>query len=266
MVRTPAVAGQFYPGTKAALEKNLDKMVPESSGKIDAIGAVSPHAGYIYSGATAGEVFAKIKPKATYVVLSPNHTGYGAPFALSVEPWQTPLGEIEVDKDFIAVLKQKTGLLKEDAQAHAFEHSVEVQLPFIQKTAPGAKIVPITVQHGSLDQLQEVADSLAATITETGQNAVIIASSDMTHFESRENAEKKDQLAIQKIIELDPEGLLQTVAHKDISMCGCIPAAIMLMAAKKLDAKKAELVKYTDSGEATGDTFQVVGYAGLIIY
>ncbi len=266
MVRNPAVAGQFYSGTKASLEKDLEEMIPEVSSKIDAKGAVCPHAGYIYSGSTAGEVYARIKPKKTYVILSPNHTGYGAPFALSAESWQTPLGEVEVDEDLISDLKKKTSLVEENKEAHAFEHSVEVQLPFIQKTAPDARIVPITVMGGSLEQLREVADSIASAITETGKDAVIIASSDMTHFESRENATKKDQLVIQKIIELDPEGMLRTVQEKNISMCGYIPASIMLMAAKKLSAKKAELLKYTDSGEETGDTLQVVGYAGIIVY
>ena len=266
MVRNPAVAGQFYPGTKASLEENLEEMIPEVASKINAIGAVAPHAGYMYSGSTAGEVYARIKPKATYIVLSPNHTGYGVPFALSAEPWQTPLGEVQIDEDFILALKQKTGLVQEDQQAHIFEHSVEVQVPFIQKTAPDAKIVPITVLHGSIAQLQEVADAIASTITETGGDAVIIASSDMTHYESRESAKKKDQMAIQKILELDPEGMLQTVEGKNITMCGYIPASIMLMAAKKLNAKKAELVKYTDSGDVTGDTAQVVGYAGIIVY
>ena len=156
--------------------------------------------------------------------------------------------------------------MQEDREAHIFEHSIEVQVPFIQKTAPDAKIVPITVLHGSIAQLQEVADAIASTITETGGDAVIIASSDMTHYESRESAKKKDQMAIQKILELDPEGMLQTVEGKNITMCGYIPASIMLMAAKKLNAKKAELVKYTDSGDVTGDTAQVVGYAGIIVY
>ncbi|MFQ5952757.1 MAG: AmmeMemoRadiSam system protein B [Candidatus Omnitrophota bacterium] len=266
MVRDPAVAGQFYPGTKDGLERDLENMIPDCKDKIDVIGAISPHAGYIYSGSVAGEVFAKLKPKPTYIILNPNHTGYGAQFALSVESWRTPLGETEIDKGLIDSLKAKTDLLTEDKTAHAFEHSGEVQLPFIQKISPNAKIVPITCSFGDLAELQKVADAIAQAIEETGKDATIIASSDMTHYESRESAKEKDSKAIDRMLEIDPEGLLRTVAKENISMCGYVPAAIMLMAAKKMNAKKAELVKYTDSGEVTGDTFQVVGYAGIIVY
>ncbi|MGB2629772.1 MAG: AmmeMemoRadiSam system protein B [Candidatus Omnitrophota bacterium] len=266
MVRDPAVAGQFYPGTKEDLARDLKKMIPDIPDKIDAIGAVTPHAGYIYSGAVAGEVYARLKPKQAYIILNPNHTGYGAQFALSPEAWRTPLGEVEIDKELAAALKKKTSLIKEDATAHAFEHSGEVQVPFIQETSPGAKIVPITCYHGDLSELTEVADAIASAISETGKDAIIIASSDMTHFESRKSAKAKDQKAIDRILELDAEGLLRTVSRENISMCGYIPTSIMLMAAKKLGAKKAKLVRYSDSGDATGDTFQVVGYAGIIVY
>jgi AmmeMemoRadiSam system protein B len=266
MVREPAVAGQFYPGVKNSLSKSLDDMIPDIPDKIDAIGAIAPHAGYIYSGSTAGEVYARLKPKPTYVILSPNHTGYGVQFALSTEPWQTPLGVVEIDEKISEAIKQKTALVQEDKQAHMMEHSIEVQLPFIQKTSPGAKIVPITIQYGNLSELEEVADAIASSIEEAGKNAVIIASSDMTHYESRKSAKEKDQAAIQKVLDIDAEGLLRTVKAKNISMCGYMPASIMLLAAKKLNAKKAELVKYTDSGDVTGDTVQVVGYAGIIVY
>ena len=138
MVRDPAVAGQFYPGTKEGLARDLEKMIPDIPDKIDAIGAVAPHAGYIYSGAVAGEVYARLKPKSTYVILNPNHTGRGVQFALSPEPWRTPLGEVAIDEEFSTALQEKTSLVKEDTAGHEDEHSGEVQVPFIQTTAPGA--------------------------------------------------------------------------------------------------------------------------------
>ncbi len=266
MVREPAVAGQFYAAEKKQLEISLDDMIRECPEKIDAIGAVSPHAGYMYSGTVAGQVYGRLSPRDTYVILSPNHTGSGARFALSTEPWRTPLGETGIDQDFESVLLKKTALLKKDADAHSREHSIEVQLPFIQRISPQAKIVPITVKFSDLSESRELAEAIASALVETGRSAVIIASSDMTHYETRESAARKDHMAIQRMLDIDPEGLLRTVEKMDISMCGYIPAAIMLLSAKKLGAKKTELVRYTDSGGVTGDTSEVVGYAGIIVY
>ncbi len=266
MVRNPAVAGQFYSGDKEQLLKDLADMIPDCRDKKDAIGAVAPHAGYIYSGAVAGAVYANMMPKSTYVLLSPNHTGYGRRFAFSAEPWQTPLGTVDVDTDLLDAMCHRTSLLAEDETAHISEHSIEVHLPFIQRISPGAKIVPITVQYGNISEFQEVADAIAGAVTETKRDVVIIASSDMTHYESREAASKKDHLAIRKILDLNAEGLFSVVEEKNISMCGYIPTVIMLMCAKKLKAEQAKLIKYTDSGEMTGDTMQVVGYAGIIVY
>ncbi len=266
MARDPVVAGQFYPADKSTLSKDIGSMVPLDCKKINAIGAVSPHAGYEYSGRIAGEVYARIRPKATYVILNPNHHGYGARFAASSEPWKTPLGATDIDDELLALIMKKTRLVESDRSAHAFEHSGEVQVPFIQTTSPGARIVPITVMHGSVDELLEVSRAIADAITETRRDAVIIASTDMTHYESRKAAGKKDKEAIAQVLKLDPLGLLKVVEEKNISMCGYIPTAMMLMGALKLGATKAELVKYADSGAVTGDTDQVVGYAGILVY
>jgi len=266
MVRNPVVAGQFYPASKTSLIKELDQMVPDRTEKINAIGAVVPHAGYMYSGAIAGEVYARLKSKSTYVILSPNHTGYGKRFASSSEVWRTPLGNVNVDEELLARMLEGTSLITDDPTAHAFEHSIEVQLPFIQKISPEAEIVPMTVQHGELMELDEVASSISSAIKETARDVTILASSDMTHYESRTSAKEKDELAIERVLDLDAEGLLKVVEKKNISMCGYIPAVIMLMCAKKMNAKKAILVKYADSGDVTGDTIQVVGYAGIVVY
>jgi AmmeMemoRadiSam system protein B len=266
MVRDPVVSGQFYPGDKKRLLEQLDEMIPEGVERIDAIGAVSPHAGYVYSGPVAGEVFARLEPKDTYVILSPNHSGYGGRFAACGDPWNTPLGTLDVDTALLGAIMGSTDLVTDDIEAHAFEHSIEVQLPFIQRTSPSAKIVPITVKYGELPELREVAGAISAAVSEREGRAVIIASSDMTHYESRDAAGKKDKMAIRKILDLDPEGLLEVVERNNISMCGYVPTALMLMCAENLNAKKAELVKYSDSGDVTGDTVQVVGYAGIIVY
>jgi AmmeMemoRadiSam system protein B len=265
MTRQPIVAGQFYPAGKDTLEEQLEDMIPDVSDKTDAMGAVSPHAGYMYSGSTAGEVYARLIPKDTYIIISPNHTGYGSRFSASSEPWSTPLGTVDIDRELLSAIMDETGLLKEDPAAHAFEHSVEVQIPFIQKTAPGAKIIPMTLSFGNIDEYRELAGAVVSGAKKLGRKVMVIASSDMTHYESRVSAAEKDRKAIQKVLDLDPEGLLEVVEKNDISMCGYIPTAIMLMCANKMGAKKAELIKYTDSGEATGDTEQVVGYAGIIV-
>jgi len=266
VTRTPVVAGQFYSADKQNLFTDLDTMIPQCSNKVEAIGAVVPHAGYMYSGCIAGQTYAKFKPASTYVILGPSHTGCGARFALSEEPWQTPLGMVEIDSDFSQAIINKTGLITQDSRAHAAEHSIEVQVPFIQKTAPTAKIVPMLLQYGTFAEYREIAAAIIFAISQTKGNTVIIASSDMTHYETREITGKKDKLAIQKLLDLDPQGLLNIVEKNDISMCGCIPAAIMLMCANEIGVKNAELIRYADSGDVTGDTNQVVGYAGIVVY
>lgn len=266
MVREPCFSGRFYPGEKNRLIEEMADLIPDRRDRINAIGAVSPHAGYPYSGAIAGDVFSRIEPKGSYVVLSPNHSGRGARFAASGEAWSTPLGPVEIDAGLLDAVMKRTRLVEIDPAPHMSEHSVEVQLPFIQMTSPGSRIVPLTVKYGSLDEIREVALALAGAIEEDKKDAVVISSSDMTHYEPRRSAIKKDRMAIDKILALDPEGLIDVVESNDISMCGYIPTVIMLMCAKALNAEKAELVKYSDSGEVTGDTEQVVGYAGLIVY
>lgn len=266
MTRDPAVAGQFYPGDKESLLEELEEMLSPQGERIDAVGAVVPHAGYMYSGRVAGEVYSKLKPKDTYIILSPNHTGYGTRFASSSEKWSTPLGEVDIDEELLSLIVRAAPIIKEDASAHVFEHSAEVQVPFVQKTSPGAKIVPLCVQTGSMEEFEEIAEAISSGVEKTGREAIIIASRDMTHYESRKSAKDKDKKAIEAVLELDAKKLLETVEANNITMCGCVPAAIMIIAAKKMGAKHGELVRYSDSGDVTGDTQQVVGYAGIIIH
>ncbi|MFH1309410.1 MAG: AmmeMemoRadiSam system protein B [Candidatus Omnitrophota bacterium] len=265
MIREPQVAGQFYPAKKKELVETISRILPGCAEKITARGVVAPHAGYMYSGSVAGEVYAKIKPKATYIILGPNHTELGASFSAFSGSWKTPLDIIHADTVLLETIMNNTDLIVEDVSAHMSEHSIEVQLPFIQTISPAAKIVPIMVRHSSLEDLREVASAITEALRETKKDAIIVASSDMSHYETRQVAEKKDKKAIERIIQLDPEGLLDVVEREDISMCGVIPTAIMLFCAKEMNASKAKLIRYTDSGEVTGDTVQVVGYAGIIV-
>lgn len=265
-MRSPLVAGQFYPGTKDELLNDLDTLIPSGKEKKDVIGIMTPHAGYMFSGAVAGEVFAGIVPKSTYIILGPSHTGKGARIASDKEPWSTPIDGVEIDIELLDAIMAKTTVLTVDKLAHTFEHSIEVQIPFIQKISPDARILPITIQQGSLIEYTELAKAMANVIKQTDKDIIIVSSTDMTHYETRKMAKYKDQMAIDEVLKIDGEGLLRVVEEHRISMCGYIPTSIMLMAAKEMGAVNAELVSYTDSGAITGDTSEVVGYAGIVVY
>ena len=266
MIRNPAVAGQFYPGSAAELRKMIASMVDERATKEEVIGLVVPHAGYIYSGPVAGAVLSRIQFKDTFIIIGPNHTGYGKPLSIMTEgSWRTPLGEVQIDTELGKKILEVSKYLKEDSRAHEAEHSIEVQLPFLQYFKPDVKIVPIILGFGSGEIYKEVGKEIARAIKELKRDVVIIASSDMTHYESRESARRKDSQAIEAILKLDEDELLRRVQQFDISMCGYAPATVLLSAAKELGAGAAELVRYGNSGDATGDYSSVVAYAGIII-
>lgn len=267
MTRRPVVAGQFYPGRSAQLKEEVVSLMRPTSKKRAAIGVVAPHAGYMYSGGVAGYVYASIKEiKPSAVIIGPNHTGFGAKFSLmSEEAWLTPLGEVKVDKGLASQILKNSKLIKEDKLAHASEHSVEVQLPFLQVLKPDIKFVPIVASYADADTLITVGKDIAKAIEASGKETLIVASSDMTHYESHQQAKTKDEKAIDAILKLDEAELIRRVEKYNISMCGYAPTAIMLAAAKELGAKKAELVKYQTSGDTSGDFSSVVGYAGIIV-
>ena len=266
MKREPAVAHQFYPGDPTTLKRTLDSLIPATIAKQKALAVVSPHAGYIYSGGVAGETFAAVEIPQDIVVLGPNHQGYGAPVALMEKgAWKMPLGEVPINTVLAQILLAQTELIEADTLAHRFEHSLEVQVPFLQYFRPDLTLTPMVISHLSFKSCRLVGEALAAAIEQYGKPVLIVASSDMTHYESRESATAKDSLAMQRIKALDPEGLYNTVLGNRISMCGIMPATIALVAALRLGATQARLVRYTDSGEASGDTNQVVGYAGFVI-
>ncbi len=265
-IRPPTVAGRFYPGRPEALGRQLDQYLGNEAEKIDgALGCVVPHAGYMYSGHVAGAVFGKLPKRSTYIILCPNHTGRGAPLAImSSGEWLTPLGRVPIDSAMARLLCHSCHLLMEDSEAHEDEHSLEVQLPFLQRSVGEFKFVPIAIGVGGYSGLESLGHSIAQTVGPTAA-VMIIASSDMNHYEPDGLTREKDRKAIDKILALDPPGLYEVLRREDISMCGYGPTITMLTAAKDLGAQGAELIKYATSADTSGDRDAVVGYAGIIV-
>jgi len=266
MSRSPIVAGQFYPASPSQLKTMIEQLVGEKVAREDVIGLVSPHAGYIYSGPVAGAVISRIKFKDTFIIMGPSHTGRGKPLSIMTEgTWETPLGEIEIDSELGKQILAVSSYLQEDSIAHQFEHSIEVQLPFLQYFKPDIKIVPIVLSYSSGATYKEIGKEIAKAIKDLNREVVIMASSDMTHYEPQESAQSKDTQAIEAILDLNEDELLKRVDELNISMCGYAPTVSLISAARELGATGAELVKYQTSGDITGDYSGVVGYAGIII-
>ncbi|MGB9712277.1 MAG: AmmeMemoRadiSam system protein B [Dissulfurimicrobium sp.] len=266
MIRKPAVANQFYDGDPLRLHHEVGRLIRRITGPRPALMVVSPHAGYMYSGHVAGAVFRMIDVPETCVILGPNHTGLGEPAAVMTSgSWAMPMGTIPIEESLAAELIKESGYLADDANAHVYEHSIEVQLPFLQYRQPDLKIVPICLSVLSYQICKEIGLAIARAIVRFSKPVLLVASTDMSHYEPRDSAESKDKEALKYILNLDPEGLYNTVRARGISMCGVIPTAAALTAAISLGASKASLVKYTTSGDITGDYRNVVGYAGCVI-
>jgi len=266
MVRAPAVAGQFYDGTKAGLRSQVERCVEPGAEKAEAKAVLVPHAGLMYSGPVAGAVYSRIKFPETFVLIGPNHTGMGERLSMMREgEWQIPTATLAVDEKLAASVMKNCPSIAEDPLAHRYEHSLEVQLPFIAHFAPGAGIVPICVMPTGVEELVELGEGIAMAVWGAGYPVVVVASSDMSHFIPDAMARENDRMALDRVLALDPRGLYATVTEHGISMCGYVPATIMLSAALALGAAKAELVRYSTSGEVSGDYQSVVGYAGVII-
>ena len=276
-IRRPTQAGAFYEGDAEALKAQIEncflkefgpKKLPavNKSGPRRVIGLVCPHAGYMYSGTVAAYGYSRLaqdgKPDIV-VILGPNHTGHGSALAAMREgAWRTPLGDVEIDTTTADLITHASSIIDVDDSAHAFEHSIEVQLPFLQYLYGSSfKFVPICFRLQDLESSREVGSALAKALT--GKNAVIIASTDMTHYESQRSAERQDKAAIEAILKLNEAQLYSTVEGLSISMCGPGPTIALITAAKALDAKKAELLCYKTSGDITGDHSAVVGYASI---
>jgi AmmeMemoRadiSam system protein B len=266
MVREPAVAGKFYPANPKRLRADVGSYLSPPRERTLAIGCIAPHAGYMYSGVVAGAVFSAMEIPACCIILCPNHTGRGHPLSIMKEgKWRTPLGDVFIDSDVAAALLRSYPALTEDSAAHQFEHAIEVELPFLQVIRPQVQIIPIAVGTGRLMLLDQLGQSLATAVQACSGPVLIIASSDMNHYEDDASTRLKDRKAIDKILGLDPQGLYDAVMTESISMCGFGPAVAMLTAAKLLGARKAELIRYATSGEVSGDKEQVVGYAGIVV-
>ena len=266
MVRQPAVAGQFYTGDADELRAELNVFVPSTGGGEKVLGIIAPHAGYVYSGAVAGEVYGAVSVPRDVIILGPNHHGIGARAALYPEgEWITPLGAVSINTRLAGLVRKHAPLVEEDAVAHLHEHSLEVQVPFLQHVRPDVAIVPLCLGFGDYASCVTLGNGIADAIREFDAEVLIVASSDMTHYESATSARAKDDEALREILALDPEGLLRVCRNKGITMCGVIPSTVMLVAALKLGASRARLVKYATSGDVTGDMRQVVAYAALTV-
>ncbi len=283
MVREPVVAGTFYPADAEKLKNQIEECflgplgpgeLPKINprGKKEVLGLISPHAGYIYSGSVASygiSFLANDLIPSLVVIMGPNHTGMGADVSIQAEGlWRTPFGKVEIDFSVARAILENSSEAEEDHRAHALEHSIEVQLPFLQYVfGTDFKFVPICFLDQSLETCRDVGLAVAKTLgtLQGGGSSVIIASTDFTHYEDHDTAIKKDGDAIKAIQELSPEALLQTVRTNNISMCGPGPVAAMLFAAKDLGATEAELLTHKTSGDSSGDYHSVVGYASILV-
>lgn len=267
MIRQPVVAGTFYPSDAATLRVQIEGFIDKGCKKEKVLGIVSPHAGYMYSGKVAGAVFSHSIIPETALILAPNHSGYGPPYSVWPDgSWRTPLGEVAIDVELVQELLSECDLLKKDRDAHKAEHSAEVMVPFLQYFNPRIKLVVIVTSSSNLNELKTIGIGISSALRRLRPDALVIASSDMTHYESQQSANKKDKMAINEILALNEDGLYnKVVLEMNISMCGVFPVILMLVCSKERGAKAGELVLYKTSGDTTGDYDQVVGYAGIII-
>ena len=259
-MRLPAVAGQFYPGSGAELEHQLDSMLhPEK--ELPIIGAVVPHAGYFYSGQVAAQVYSRLPKAETYVIIGPNHHGLGSPVALSRESWRTPLGDVEPDLELADMLAGS--IIDHDEAAHLREHSIEVQIPFLQRLFQGSKILPILMGLQDEQTAVEVGQELSLAMKKLNHSCKVIASSDFTHYEPQETARKVDANLLEAILNMDVPELYSRVDRYDATACGYGPIAATITAAAALGAKAGKLLAYATSGDVNGNYSQVVGYAAI---
>lgn len=266
MDRTPVAAGQFYPGAKTQWEALVRRYLAGQNAETPAVLAMVPHAGYVYSGSIAGETLAGVVVPETVLLLGPNHTGLGTPLSLWPRGrWLLPGAHLEVDEALAARILERVPSVHADHAAHVQEHSLEVILPFLWVKNPRTRIVPLAVAEHRPEALFSAAEDLAEVLRGWGKPVLIVVSSDMSHFLPAGEAEARDSLALQAILNLAPHELLSTVRSRNISMCGVLPMSMGLAAARDLGAASARLVRYGNSGEQSGDFSQVVGYAGVVV-
>lgn len=267
MLRLPAVAGRFYPADPKELTSVIRNFSQPDAQQfaISAKACLVPHAGYMYSGHVAGAVFARVALPKKIIVLGVRHYPRGEPAAiLSSGEWRTPLGDAPIDETLAIALRRECLLLREDSVAHSSEHSLEVQVPFLQALAPGFSFVPVALGTVQFESLVTVGEGIARVFANSKENVLLLTTSDLNHYEDDATTRTKDHKAIERLLALDARGLYDTCRNEEISMCGLGPAVVTLTALNSLGAKKAELVKYATSADVSGDRSQVVGYAGMI--
>jgi MEMO1 family protein len=269
MIRPPAVAGRFYPSDPRQLARQVQLLLTASSGapgRVLARGCVVPHAGYVYSGHVAGAVYAAMEIPARCILLGPRHFPQGQPLAiLSEGSFETPLGPSHIDTSLARDLAHACPRLREDSVAHAREHSLEVQLPFLQQLVGDFRFVPVVLGTDRFGAMEELGRAVAQVVAAQSEPVLVIASSDMNHYESDVITRVKDERAIARVLALDPRGLYDTVRSEGITMCGYAATVAMLVGVRELGAKEATLVRYATSGDVTGERDHVVGYAGIVI-
>jgi AmmeMemoRadiSam system protein B len=267
MLRLPAVAGRFYPSDPAELTALIHKCVVSdpSHPPVRVSACLLPHAGYVYSGHVAGAVLGRIALPGKIIVLGVRHYPHGEPAAiLSSGEWRTPLGDARIDESLAEMIKKACPLLREDSVAHSAEHSLEVQLPFLQVLLPDFTFVPVALGTVQFESLVSVGEGMAHVLEATKENVLLLTTSDLNHYEDDATTRVKDRKAIEELLALQPRRLYDTCRTHDISMCGLGPATAMLTALNALGVKHSELVKYATSADVSGDRSAVVGYAGMI--
>lgn len=264
MLRLPAVAGKFYPEDPRELTRQVQGFTASTAGKIACRGCLVPHAGYMYSGHVAGAVYSRLQIPSRVIVLGVRHFPYGAEQAINRNgAWRTPLGDLPIDSALAEKISQACPQLREDSVAHQNEHSLEVQLPFLQVLAPRCTFVPVALGLSRLQEMLETGEGLAKVLAAEA-DVLLLTTSDFNHYEDDARTREKDRLAIEKIVEFDARGLFDVCRERKISMCGLGPAVAMLTALQATGASVAEPVKYATSADVSGDTSAVVGYAGIL--
>lgn len=271
-MRHPAVSGSFYTSSVMALRAEVREYLASARKEVaqkERLAIICPHAGYLYSGRCAAYSFASCsnwKSKGiTAIIIGPNHTGLGTPISVSFDDWKTPIGEVKADVELADAIVKAGKIARRDELAHLREHSVEVQLPFLQEACPNAAFVGICMGVQELPAARDLGKAIFDAVQKLKRNAIVIASSDFTHYESADSAKKKDMPAIERLAGLDEAGFERVVREGDLSICGHGPISAAMYYARLAGAKNCELLKYTNSGEATGDKSSVVAYASLAI-
>jgi len=274
-IRPPAVSGRFYPSDPAELRATVATLLADARSAVrpsdrPAVGVIAPHAGYIYSGRTAAAVFAQVTIPGLVIILAPNHTGLsdadGGVSLWEAGAFRTPLGDVPIEAELAqALLEISRGVVSVDHEAHRAEHAVEVELPFLQMLRSDVRIVPLVLAWDSWEPARQLGDILARLVRAAGEPVLLLASSDLNHYEPAAVSEAKDARALEAVRALDGDELLARCKRERISMCGRGPAAAVIAAARALGATRADVVDYRHSGWVSGDNARVVGYAGVVI-